>query len=40
MYDEFCAKDGPKANSEICTNTELSSYLVRLALRLRARILG
>ena len=28
MYDEFCAKDGPKANSEICTNTELSSYLV------------
>ena len=40
MYDEFCAKDGPKANSEICTNTELSSYLVRLAVRLRARILG
>merc|ERR1712194_228645 len=27
MYDEFCAKDGPKASSEICTNAELSSYL-------------
>ena len=27
MYDEFCAKDGPKANSEICTNNELSAYL-------------
>merc|ERR1712021_110780 len=27
MYDELCTKDGPKANSEICTNTELSSFL-------------
>ena len=27
MYDQFCAKDGPKASSEICLNAELKTYL-------------